>query len=254
MPDEATGVDEAGTSNLATKFAVGMFAASCAVFCPSLVLYLKYAGSQNLTFPDRTYVAVGIGFAAVIGAITMIFEYRTRRTLAQTFMAALGIPALLSGALNTVGLAENGLLAQQTTTNNFHKAANSVGIQIDQPVDVNAPGQPQHGTWLDSIRPAYAGDTPLPAVPLLAQAGYSPQFVTPRYLVVLGRTSSRSSAEALAQELRRHVPDATVVDSGGEFLVVAGRTPLPGTDALNRATQIKRDGFASPSLAPVQIK
>jgi hypothetical protein len=119
---------------------------------------------------------------------------------------------------------------------------------------LNAASQPQkEGALIELIRSAHAADATLANAPMLAQAAYAPQFLTPRYLVVLDRAPSASAAAAKMQTLReRGVSDAAVVQSGNEFLVVAGRTPVPQADALRRATAIKRDRIAEPTLAPVQ--
>jgi hypothetical protein len=245
MADNAQVAEDDGTRNPVAKFGVATFAALCAVFFPQVVLYLKHAG--QLIFPSGEYVVAGAAFALVIGVITLIFEHGIRRTLAQTFMGALGVPAVLSGTLGAVGLAENGLEVQRANSS-FHQALTAEGITIGPSVD--AP-QPQKGARFELINAAYAADTALAQAPQ-AQVGYSAQFMVPRYLVVLDRAPSASSAAAKVQALRQRVPDAAVVQSGSEFLVVAGSAPLSQADALSRATGIKRDGIASPSLAPVR--
>jgi hypothetical protein len=248
MADDGKTIGDGGTRNSSAKFAVSTFAALCAVFFPQLVLYLKH--SQQLIFPDWRYVLAGGAFALVIGVIMVIFEHGIRRTLAQTFMAALGVPAILSGTLGTIGVADNALQAQQSE---FQRAAAAVGISIDPPIELNAAPQPQKGVRLELIGSAYAADTAL-AQAAQAQAGYAAQFVIPRYLVVLDRAPTESAATIKMQALRPHVQNAAVVQAGNEFLVVAGTTPLSQADALNRATGIKRQGIANPTLAPVRAQ
>jgi hypothetical protein len=254
MANNVKAVEDEGTRNPFAKFSVASFAALCAVFFPQIVLYLKHADSKTLEFPDSKYIAVGIGLALMVGVIALIFEHGTRRTLAQTFMTALGVPAIFSGTVGTVGLAENGLVAQQAATAAFHQAAKSEGIAIGPAIEAPTSGVFDKGAWLEIVGSAYAAGGPALAQAPQAQVGYSAQFVIPRYLVVLDRTPNAAAANARVQQLRQRVPDATVLQSGNEFLVVAGTSPLAEGDALNRATSIKREGIANPTLAPVRAR
>lgn len=249
MVDNAKTPEGEGTRNPVAKFSVSTFAALCAVFFPQIVLYLKHA--EELRFPTLEYVLAGVAFAFVIGVITLIFEHGVRRTLAQTFMAALGVPAVLSGTLGTIGLAENGLQAQQRADNNFRQAAKEAGISISPPIELNGGPQPQKGATFEPISSVYAADAMLAQAPQ-AQARYSAQFVIPHYLIVLDRTQSEASATTKMQALRQRVPEAAVIRSGDEFLIVAGSAPISQADALSRATAIKREGIVNPTLAPVR--
>ena len=249
MADHAKVLEDDGTRNPVAKFGVSIFAALCAVFFPQVVLYLKHP--ENLIFPTSEYVFAGVAFACIIGVITLIFEHGVRRTLAQTFMAALGVPAVLSGTLGSIGLAENGLLAQQRADHNFQQAAKGAGISIGPAIELNANTLPQKGATFNLISAAYAADDVLAQAPQ-AQARYSAQFVIPHYLIVLDRAPTEAAATTKMQALRQRVPEAAVIRSGNEFLIVAGSAPLPQADALTRATAIKREGIANPTLSPVR--
>ena len=72
------------------------------------------SGHGDLEYFHRDYVLVGFVFAFVIGVITAIFEQGKDKKAPDIFMTALGIPALLAGALNS-GTAGGDLSALQAT-------------------------------------------------------------------------------------------------------------------------------------------
>ncbi len=86
------------------KFLIGILAGFCAAFVPRLVAFLALESGHDdklrYLFPN-SYILVGVAFTLVIGAVTAVLDHRKSRHIGETFLMALGIPALLSGALNS---------------------------------------------------------------------------------------------------------------------------------------------------------
>ena len=85
------------------KFLIGFIAGFCAALFPRLTALLLVSDVQeSLNILSTGYILVSALFATLIGAIIMIMEWNVAKEPRTTFMAALGIPALITGSINTV--------------------------------------------------------------------------------------------------------------------------------------------------------
>src|SRR5262249_21345834 len=87
------------------NFVVGSVAGLSSVFLPRIMLLLSVdtetAPGRYITLFHWDFVWLGLAFGLAIGGISAILEFDGNETPRQMFMAALGIPALLSGVLTT---------------------------------------------------------------------------------------------------------------------------------------------------------
>ena len=112
-----------------STFLIGLFASICAVFVPRMVAMLN-GGHGDLQYFNRDFVLVGIAFALVIGGVTVIFFQGKQKSAGEIFMAALGIPALLAGALNS-GTTGNNFSDLQSVNQKLNESlAQKSGIKI----------------------------------------------------------------------------------------------------------------------------
>src|SRR5262245_49888773 len=86
------------TTKPISALSVGSFAGLCAVFVPRLYAAVV-TQSNDLNFFPLYFVILGSRLALVVGLVVMIFEWGAARPLKDIFMMALGIPALLAGAV-----------------------------------------------------------------------------------------------------------------------------------------------------------
>lgn len=94
--------------NALLKFFIGFIAGICTAFLPRLTAALSVSGkTTSLNFFDITYVVISLFFAVLIGGVIMILEWGVARKPRDTFMAALSIPALITGAINTATIAKD---------------------------------------------------------------------------------------------------------------------------------------------------
>jgi hypothetical protein len=228
-------------------FLVGFFASICAVFVPRMVAMLNGSHAE-LQYLTRDYILVGLAFALVIGGITVIFEQSKQKSAAEIFMTALGIPALLAGALNsgTTGSNLNELQAvNQKLSDNM---AQQNGIRIEgkttnivplEDTSATTPS-PVSKSGFSLIPEAQAGDaapTNSDGLKLGIQVEQTP------YLIVLEKLDNRADAINKAKELRKTFPQATAVQSNQDFLVIDGAEPLNKSEALLKAIKLQKTGL-----------
>src|SRR5262245_54126454 len=93
-------------------FLVGTFAGSAAAAFPRLAVFLgtpanRAAPAVEMDVFRSSYVIAAIVFAVLIGIGAMIWEWNTKVSPRQTLVAALGLPALFAGALNSIAISSN---------------------------------------------------------------------------------------------------------------------------------------------------
>lgn len=245
----------------AVKFLVGFIAGLCSALFPRLVPAMTRLGeSDNVSVLPWDYVLVSLLFAVLIGLVVMIFEWGVVKKPRDTFMAALGIPALLTGALNTAD-ATNKLTA-------INDQLTAVTAQLSEEAEIPIISAPSailpitsevgdvsggvFGLYLLPITPAYAADEDLYSP---AQKGFDPriQIRQPRFVIVIDRAETPDKAVERAKELRESglVPEARAVRSGEEFFIIQGGAPRTKADALLEAIDLKTRGTLKPSLLQV---
>src|SRR5262249_32964851 len=80
------------------------------------------------------YIIAAVVFALLIGGSVMIWEWNVRSSPRQTFVAALGLPALFAGALNSAAISGNasrlGEDLQRITDQ--HREENGIRVETSQ--------------------------------------------------------------------------------------------------------------------------
>lgn len=236
------------------NFLIGFFACQCAVFVPRMLAMLN-SGSGDTAFFSASYITVGMVFSLVIGGITVIFEAARKKTAAETFMTALGIPALLAGALNT-GTADADLHHSEAEKQQLVEALRE---QFDTKVDEAAVGiKDLHDTGgnahsqldLSPLASAYAQTNKM--TPESRKYDLGLRVEQKPYVVVLGKEKDKAAALKRAEELRKTIPEATAVQAGPDFLVVDGTASRSKAAAMLRAVELQKKTGLKPYL--LQIK
>jgi len=232
-------------------FFVGFFAGICAVFVPRMVAMLN-GGHADVQYWNFEYVMVGSAFSLIIGGVTVIFVQSEQKTAAEIFMTALGIPALLAGALNS-GSTGNNLGELQAVNQRLNESlAQKSNIPIEKDVTNIVP--------LEATPPYSHGPTSQSGFSLIsvAHAGAEPPTheglklgirveQTP-YLVVLKKFHTKEEALKEVVELRKVFPHATAVQSNQSFFVIESNKPLSKSDALLKAINLQSRTGLNPSL------
>jgi hypothetical protein len=89
------------------KLAIGTLAGFCSAFLPRLTAVLAVPDKNPaVEVLDPGYVTAGIAFAPLVGGVVAVLEWKVRRPPRDTFMTALGIPALIAGAWTNIQAVE----------------------------------------------------------------------------------------------------------------------------------------------------
>lgn len=239
------------------KLFIGFVAGLCAALFPRLTAALTTRGERLVFFPT-SYVILAFAFALLIGMVVMILQWGVRVKPSDTFMMALGIPALLSGALNaTLNTNTVKNLAQQK-----EQLTQALSQQAEIPILPAAPVSPlkdgsslrlERDNFLSSlwdVRPAYAQSSGYTG----QREEFNPaiQIQQHPYLIVIDRAATREQALEKARVLRARLPQVEIVQAGREFLVVQGGGPRTKSEALLEAIRLKKIYNLSPSLMEVR--
>lgn len=234
-----------------TNFAIGFFASICAIFVPRMIAMLN-DGQGSLQMFHFDYIIVGCVFAVIIGGITAIFEQQKQKAASETFMTALGIPALLAGALTS---GSTGIELQQLDAQNQQLAkALEVhnGIAVEETPATIVPLLPTDDEVLSRfdfslISSAHAGEGNKDS-----DMNLGIQIEQRPYVVVLAKSRDKAEALQYASELKRALPDVAVMQSTDTYLVVDSPKPSDKSSAMLRAIELKHGSQLKPSLLKVK--
>ena len=249
------------TASAAAKFAIGMLAGVAAVLLPRLLALLSKSDDADLVFFPTSYFALAAGVGVFLGLVMLVLEYQVAAKPKETFMAALGLPAVLSGALGTASTAESVADASRDADRLRQAVRIEQGIVKDgaftsiQPLGGPAPAKPAgKSSSLDIpfIARAHASDQR----PALADAGdpvrFGVRIKQPQYVVVLKQTASEQQALDDARRMQAQLPAARAVRADRGFFVVLGNAPASETDALLAAARAKK--MLNDQLQPVLVE
>lgn len=234
------------------KLLIGLFAGLCAAFFPRLAALLTNS-HPDLSILPVAYLIVGGVFALFVACATLILTYQKMASFSDTFMAALGVPAIVAGAVNTISTVNTIGQAQSENQRLADALRQETGIRQTAPMQVTPLEASQLHSLLEGvmlINPAYAG--PSIQVQQAAAPGWGIQREEPRYVILLEQASNREAALARARQLRTIVPDAEAVQSGSGNYFVVTNTPLRESEAVLQAYRLKTEKGLQPQLMPLK--
>lgn len=244
------------------KFFIGFVAGLCAVIAPRMLAALTVpVKDEKIIFFSFDYVVVSLAFSIMIGAVIMIIEWRQPKKPGDTFVKALGIPALLASALNTT--------AGISTVNAYVEKNDQITKELSRKSDIpTRPFSPIIGepiiegrttpdvTGASSalgilgISTAHASEVAAPLV--VAELNMGIQINQPKYLVVLDEAATESEAFVKVRLLSGTIPQIRVVKTKDAFLIVQDAEPRGKSEALVDAIRFKERNNLQPSLLEVR--
>ena len=231
------------TARPLAKLAVGILAGVSAVLLPRVLALTAQSDATQLVFFPKPYFLLAAGLGLLVGLVMLVFEYQVPTKPRDTFMAALGIPAIISGALGTASGADSVSRLEREAAELRQAIGHDQGIV-------------KSGEFL-RIEPLVVPAAPKPGEPLVqAQADDPVRFgirvEQPQYVIVLKEAASAEQAMRDEQQLRRQLPAARGVKADRGYFVVLGASPTNETEALLAASRAKK--LAGDAVQPVLVE
>jgi len=262
-PESVTRSGRGMTDSPALKFGIGFLAGGCALIFPRFLALLAQSDDLDVTFFPRAYTLLIVVVAIVIGLVMMIFEYQVSAKPRETFMTALGLPAVIAGALGTASSLGNVSSIKNDADRVQHEVRQELGIAKEgsftslqsiesKPAAVPAPARKT------SLLPAIVSEAHAEsAAPRPVADGdalrFGIQLQQPRYVVVLKEARTQEEAVRAAQAMKQQLPTAQAVKTNTGYFVVLGDAPRSETDALLAAARAKK-ALGDESLRPVLVE
>jgi hypothetical protein len=239
-------------SKPALKFFIGFFGGLCAALFPRLMAALAVFDSESIVVLNLSYIGLAVIFALLVGAVVMIMEWGVAKEPRATFMSALGVPALIAGALNTTSGANN-LNALASVNEQSAAYMQNMNDIPDLGHGGITPLSDASDILFDpftliGVGTAEAADGFVPA----GNDGFDPSMhVQKQYVIVLDQAASAEDAKQKANSLLDKVPNAQAVKSGNNYLVI-DRREMSRQEAVVNAIRLKREKNLAPSLMQVK--
>lgn len=245
----------------AGNFVIGTVAGLASTFLPRMMLLLsidtELAPDRYLKVLSSDFIWIAFAFALSIGVICAILESNAQTPPRDVFMAALGIPALVTGVLTTTSATGKLQQAEQQKVAVLRTLGDQAGLPSQAQTSTfepigglpGAPAGPSSGRDgpFAFVPPAFAQAQTRAAPPPASRFDPGIQIQRPQYVLVLKRAVSPEEATRFAKEMQKDLPSAQAVKTDQGFIVVDSVTPRLEADALLDAIQLKKRQL-SPSL------
>ena len=252
---------EGQVTNTFAKFAIGAVAGFSAAVLPRFLAQLSQSDVTRITFFPEAYLVAAGGFAFFMGALIVIFEWKVPAKPRDTFMTALGLPAVVAGAIGTASSVGSVGEVKREADRLKREISQQQGIlrqgtlQPFEPLEISIPTTPEKKTWAPAIIGTAYAQPPHVQIAQDKPLRFGIHVEEPKFAVILKQEKTEQDAIKYAQQVRQQLPQAQAVKSGNAYFVILGGGERNETDALLDATRAKTI-LGDPKLQPrlVEIK
>ena len=230
------------------KFMIGFVGGFFAATFPRLMAALTMQESSEVVLLTAGYLSISVLFAIMIGSVVMIMEWGVPKEPGATFMTALGLPALLAGALNTTNGAHMLDLKSQENMK-LTEAAQSennipeISIEGFTPLtDAARAGKSPYSISFNIISSAHANDESIELANNAFDLNPTIKFEAKQYYVILMEAASEAEAKQKALDIRSNVANAQAIKAGDKYYVIDSKAK-PKPEAVLEIIELKKSGF-----------
>lgn len=243
-------------------FGIGFTAGVCATLFPRLAPLITRAADINLRLLHVDYLIAALVFSAIIGVVMMWFHWGTHQKPQTLFMAALGIPSLLSSSFNMSDSTEI-IRQQQQQQQRLEKSIEEFsGIEIlneGAPAKVKGGGVSSLSRDLGPDLWDYLGVARVHAADAQPNAvNFNPRIQTQNqegaYVVVLASAPKQEQLLGLQRTYQqREIPGLKIIKTDDTYYLVAGARHRTKAGALYEALSLKeKTGLKKVKLLQVE--
>lgn len=230
------------------KFIIGFVGGFFAAAFPRLMAALTMQDGSELVLLSAGYLSIAVLFGVMIGSVVMIMEWGVPKEPGATFMTALGLPALLAGALNTT----NGAHMLETKSQENMKLAEVVRRVSDIPEvsigsftplsDASGAGKSSHPVSFNIINVAHAEAEAIEVADNTFDLNPTIKFQQKQYYIILVEVASEAEAKQRAIDIRSNVATAQAIKAGDKYYVIDSKAK-PKSEAVLEIIELKKSGF-----------
>lgn len=244
-------------------FFIGLSAGIISAIFPRLMTLL--VASENVViltlFNPGFLVAAGL-FALIVGVVMVWFYMGSAENTRNLFMAALAIPAVLSGGINmtsasTAGQQKMSALSKQNNELT-RQLQNSFDIPDGPPLKLSLQGAlpyPPHAiVGIFQVTSAHAGDgNPSKGSNLSPSVSYQIKGQSHDYVIMLESSKNRQEIEQKLDQLQKQqIPDVEIATSGDTFLIYQDQQKSKSEAVLDAIELKKRFPEINPKILKVE--
>jgi len=245
------------------KFFIGMLAGCAAIAIPRLSSFLISGTESEVNFFPGAYIIGAIAFSILIGLLVMVMEYKVPRPPKETLFAALAIPGIIAGSLNTAIETNDANISYQKAVELSKDVRSINGIDIEEiediqiiPIDlsksVNADSNKLFSVNFSFINSAYAKDNSDTLLKKTDSLGVSVQRDEPKFAISIGNYKVLDVAIKEAKLAKKLNPLSTLIKTKQGYELLFSDKLLSETDATIEAIKIKNELGISPKLLKIK--
>jgi len=245
----------------AQLFVIGLSAGTISAVFPRLMTMLVTSDSAVMPMLfSLGFLIAGGAFAIIIG-VTMIWLYMgTTESTRNLFMAALAIPAVLSGGINMSNATAAGQknLSELAAQNNelTRKLQTTYSIPVVPSVNLSRPGASPSSSFqvpqIFQVKSAYAGDEqPSEENRLNPGVTFRMKEQHPEYVILFDSSTDRAEIEEKKSRLQEESIRDVQIGTSGDTHYLYQKSPQSKSQAVLQAVELKEK---HPDLSPKLMK
>lgn len=249
------------TSSTYLKFTIGVMAGCSVVVIPRLSAYFFSSNDPGFTYFPTIFLFSALVFSLILGSIIVIFEYKIPKPPRETFFAALAIPGLVAGSINTTMETNNAITHHQESYELTKEVQNNNNIlteEVESPklilIDLSENRTIDNNAIfsIDVIRAVYASEQDQVLEDDENNLDIAINRTKNNFAVSIGKYKDKESALNAARKYREIVTDITLIESNNEYRLITSKKLLTETEATIEAIKMKNQLGEQPALIKVK--
>lgn len=243
------------------KFFIGTLAGCSAVAIPRLSSFLMSDKIEKASFFSSEYIISALVFSVLIGIFITIMEYKIPRPPKETLFAAIALPGIIAGSLNTALEANNTSRIYKQASELSQEVRDTNGIKIESIESIEVVpfalsgldiSKTKKSSGFQLVSSAYADDNTPRLVEKNNSNRISIQIEKPEFAISVGTYSSLDKAKEQFEAIKTQDLSPVIIKTNKAYEILSSDEILSKTDATIKAIDIKNKTAITPKLLKVK--